>query len=131
MFLPTPFGRLLSSRRLALGLALRDAARRAGLTAVGLGDIERGKRLSLSPRYWPQLAAALQLDLSDLAAAHAADSTVALSPARMPTEAQREAAAALASVVEDLHLASDEQARSIIQAVSRLRVAARSDTATP
>lgn len=127
MYLPTPLGRLLSSRRLALGLPLREVARAAGLTAVGLGDIERGKRLSLSPRYWPKLAEALHLSPADLQAAQAADRTVTITPARMATEAQRQAAAEVAALAEDLHGLDDTAAAALAVAVSRLRVAGRAD----
>ena len=123
MLLPTPLGRLIAARRRALGLSLPQLARLAGMTAVGIGDVERGRRFSLSAAYWPDLAAALQVDVGEIAAAVMSDRVVQLAPERLPTEEHRALARALADLAEDApHLSADEAAAQAV-AVSRLRVA--------
>lgn len=52
---PTPFGRYLRRHRVAAGISLRAAARKLGISAVYLSEVERGVRRSLPPKYWPEL----------------------------------------------------------------------------
>ena len=93
------------------------------MTAVGIGDVERGRRFSLSAAYWPDLAAALQVDVGEIAAAVMSDRVVQLAPERLPTEEHRALARALADLAEDApHLSADEAAAQAV-AVLRLRVA--------
>lgn len=125
---PTPLGRLIRERRAAMGLSLPALARAVGVTPVGIGDIERGKRFSLGEGYWPALASALGVDLEAVAAAVAADRVVVLAPARFSTDHQRRAAAALADLCESVHLLSDPEAAALAVAVSRLHVAGFPDT---
>src|SRR5690242_16728588 len=56
-----PFGVLLRRYREAAGLSQEDLAERAGLTAKGIGALERGERQRPQPATLRQLAAALGL----------------------------------------------------------------------
>jgi predicted ATPase/transcriptional regulator with XRE-family HTH domain len=64
---PGSFGRLLRRYREAAGLSQEDLAERAGLTAKGIGALERGERQRPQPRTLQQLAAALGLSEQDRA----------------------------------------------------------------
>jgi predicted ATPase/transcriptional regulator with XRE-family HTH domain len=63
----TAFGALLRRYREAAGLSQEDLAERAGLTAKGIGALERGERQHPQPRTLQQLAAALHLSEQDRA----------------------------------------------------------------
>lgn len=119
----TPLGRLIAARRRNLSLSLPQLARAVGITPVGLGDVERGRRFSLSPRYWPPLAAALQITTGDIEAAIVSDRVVQIAPERMPTPAHRALASALADIADGLLTLGQDEAAALAVAVSRLRVA--------
>jgi len=59
-------GRLLRTRRTALGKSLRQIADATGLTISTLSDIETGVNLTPQPDTLKKLAAGLQLPISDL-----------------------------------------------------------------
>jgi transcriptional regulator with XRE-family HTH domain len=69
---PTPFGALLRHHRVAAGLTQADLADRAGLSARGVSDLERGARRAPHPHTVRQLATALRLSDDDTAALMAA-----------------------------------------------------------
>jgi predicted ATPase/DNA-binding XRE family transcriptional regulator len=71
------FGTLLRRHREAAGLSQEDLAERAGLTAKGIGALERGERRRPQPRTVQQLAAALGLSDQERAALIAAVPRVA------------------------------------------------------
>jgi transcriptional regulator with XRE-family HTH domain len=53
---PHPFGTFLRDRRIAAGLSLREVARGMGITAVYLGEVERGVRGPFVRDRWVDLA---------------------------------------------------------------------------
>jgi transcriptional regulator with XRE-family HTH domain len=59
---PPPFGELLRRHRLAAGLTQEDLAERAGLSARGISDLERGARSHPYQETVRLLADALALD---------------------------------------------------------------------
>jgi transcriptional regulator with XRE-family HTH domain len=58
---PPPFGALLQRHRLAAGLSQAELAERAGLSARGISDLERGLRQAPYPATIRRLAEALGL----------------------------------------------------------------------
>src|SRR6187549_600320 len=78
-----PFGSYIRKQRMASGISLRKLAQMLGISAVYLGEVERGVRSTLARERWDQLiacvpgidrdglerhaaaSAPLQLDLSD------------------------------------------------------------------
>jgi transcriptional regulator with XRE-family HTH domain len=58
-------GQLVRARRLELGLTLRELARRVGVSAPFVTDLEAGRR-NPGPEILQRLAAELQLPLEDL-----------------------------------------------------------------
>ena len=62
------FGELLRRHRLAAGLSQDELAERAGLSAHGISDLERGARRSPYPQTVHRLATALALSATDTAA---------------------------------------------------------------
>ena len=65
---PTDFGRRLRGLREAAGLSQEDLAARAGLTAKGIGALERGERRHPQPHTVRSLADALNLSDADRSA---------------------------------------------------------------
>jgi transcriptional regulator with XRE-family HTH domain len=53
---PHPFGIFIRDRRIAAGLSLREVARGMGITAVYLGEVERGVRGPFVRDRWVDLA---------------------------------------------------------------------------
>lgn len=82
----TAFGRLIRDRRIAAGLSVRSLATAIGVSAVGLGEVERGKSTLLLGFHGEALVDALgNVTLGELAAAQAMEddpATLALSRAR-------------------------------------------------
>jgi transcriptional regulator with XRE-family HTH domain len=62
---PSSFGELLRQFRLAAGLTQEELAARAGLSARGLSDLERGARRKPHPASFRRVVAALQLNEVD------------------------------------------------------------------
>jgi len=95
---PAPFGALLRRHRATAGLTQADLAERAGLSARGISDLERGARKAPHPHTVRQLAAALRLGDDDTAALMAAGrrddasgeaGSVQPTPSETPTTALR------------------------------------------
>ena len=75
------FGALLRKLRLARGLTQEELAERAGLSARGLSDLERGARQRPRPESFALLAEALDLDPAERAGL---DRALHLCPPRRP-----------------------------------------------
>lgn len=58
----SPAGRRLRDAREAAGLSLRAAASMLGLSAVSLGELERGAALPVKPDGWERMHAALAVE---------------------------------------------------------------------
>lgn len=89
---PAPFGALLRHHRVTAGLTQADLAERAGLSARGISDLERGARKAPHPHTVRQLAAALRLGDDDTAALMAAgrrDDASGEAGSVQPTPAER------------------------------------------
>jgi transcriptional regulator with XRE-family HTH domain len=56
---PHDFGRYVRSKRAAAGISLRSAARALNLSAVYLGEVERGVRPPLKEAHWDALIRAV------------------------------------------------------------------------
>ena len=80
---PEPFGALLRRRRLAAGLTQEGLAERAGLSARGVSDLERGARRAPQRETVRRLARALGLRPAGAAALEAG----AAGPRRRPAAA--------------------------------------------
>lgn len=53
------FGEYVRKRRLAAGVSLRTAALRVGVSAVYLGEVERGVRSGMPEKHWPHLVTSI------------------------------------------------------------------------
>jgi hypothetical protein len=60
IYSPSPEAMEFRARRQALDLALREAARRVGLSAPELSDLEHGRANLADPEDWPRLLGALE-----------------------------------------------------------------------
>lgn len=57
--IPHEFGRYVRRQRAAAGVSLRSAARALGISAVYLGEVERGVRPPLKEQHWDALVRAV------------------------------------------------------------------------
>ena len=55
----TEFGRHLRERRVEADISLRSAAKKIGVSAVYLGEVERGVRPPIKKKHWKRLLAAV------------------------------------------------------------------------
>jgi predicted ATPase/DNA-binding XRE family transcriptional regulator len=109
---PGQFGALLQRHRTAAGLSQEELAERAGLSARGISDLERGKRRAPHPATLRRLAEALSLGDMDrtqlLAAAHpTGGSTVASDAVRANGDARHNLPLHLTSFIGRVQETSD------------------------
>jgi transcriptional regulator with XRE-family HTH domain len=100
---PTPFGALLSQKRREARKSIRRLATEIGISHVGLGDVERGKRLTLGRAYWPRLVGVLpNLTMDELEAAAERSSSRELRPWEYEGQ-KRELAARMSQTVDAMN----------------------------
>lgn len=80
----SPLGRLVTSKRMAVGLSVRALARQVGCSHVHLGDLERGQRPLIGEQFWPALATALNVSQSEIESAARHSETIQIDPWLMP-----------------------------------------------
>ena len=119
---PSPFGRLLRQHREAAGLGVNELARRVHLSGPGIGDVERGKRITLGREHWPALCAALPtLTEAALEEAQRDSFEFTCRPNSLPGAGQRLLANALVKLLAAAPQLPDEQAARAAIAVGRLQ----------
>ena len=106
-------GEFIKTRRIELGLSIRQLAERSGVDKGNLSRIENGKRSSVSEKGLAQVAQVLQVDVSELQGltlpAEALPPTRAYFRRKLGIDAAQ--ADVLAKLVEDFQAKNGEEAR--------------------
>lgn len=122
-FRPTPFGELIDRKRHEQEKSIRALAREVGVSHVGLGDVIRGKRLTLGQEYWAQLVKALPgLTVEDLQTAAERSQAREIRPWEFEGR-KREVAARMAEAADDLEsgVFADDDLEEVLKVLLRIR----------
>lgn len=80
----SPLGKLVTKRRMEVGLSVRALARKIGCSHVHLGDLERGERPVIGSQFWPSLAAELGVSEQNIEEAAKRSESLQFDPWLMP-----------------------------------------------